>query len=85
MATFDFHTDEKRTIWYRKYFTIEAETLEDAKKKAIELEDSNQWIDNCDYETLYDTSEGLPVSENDGWPTKELFAQGEDDKLWDNT
>ena len=34
---FEFTLDEKMTIWSRKQFTIEADTMEEARQKAIEL------------------------------------------------
>lgn len=83
MAQFDFHTDEKKTIWYRKYFTIEAETIEEAKAKAIEKHRKGDWIEGEEYEQLTDTCEQLSVADNDGWPTEELYL--DDDILWDNS
>lgn len=82
MAQFDFHVDEKKTIWYRKYFTIEADTEDEAKAKAVDIHKDGEWIDNADYEQLTDTCENLSVLDNDGWPTEELYM--DDDILWDN-
>jgi hypothetical protein len=36
MEKFDFHLDKKITCWHRTKFEIEAETLEEAKKLAID-------------------------------------------------
>jgi hypothetical protein len=84
MATFNFNTDEKKTIWYRKYFTIEAETLEEAKAKAIKIEQEGEWIEGADWEQLTDTCEELSVYENGGMPTVELFYN-DDDCIWNNS
>lgn len=66
---FEFTLDEKMTIWNRKQFTIEAETLEEAKKKAIELVENGEEIDFYSSEYIYETENPLEVSKNDGHAT----------------
>ena len=66
---FEFTLDEKMTIWNRKQFTIEAETLEEAKKKAIELVENEEEIDFYSSEYIYETEEPLELSKNDGHAT----------------
>ena len=41
---FEFTLDEKMTIWSRKQFTIEADTIEEARQKAIELVENEEEI-----------------------------------------
>jgi hypothetical protein len=91
---FDFYIDEKVTIWNRLKFSVEAETLDEAKEKAKymvvkEREDIEFW-DNL---MLYDTLTELEPEDNEGNATLELFCDkdGEmlydnaDKKLWENT
>lgn len=66
---FEFTLDEKMTIWNRKQFTIEAETFEEAKKKAIELVENEEEIDFYSSEYIYETENPLEVSKNDGHAT----------------
>ena len=82
MATFDFHKDSKKTIWYRELFCVEADSLEEAKAIAIKMAQNGEYNSSSDWETLYDTVEDLSIEANNGWPTVELFA--DDDLLWHN-
>ena len=74
---FEFTLDEKMTIWNRKQFTIEAETLEEAKKKAIELVENGEEIDFYSSEYIYETENPLEVSKNDGHATIVLMHNAE--------
>ena len=42
------------------------------------------YIDNDDWDILYDTIETLPPDENSGFCTRELFAENESDSIWHN-
>jgi hypothetical protein len=87
MATFDFFTDKKVTMWERVNFEIEADTYNQAVQKAIEFSKNDNFPVNSEYETLYDTAEPLSVKENGGETTIELFkvsGQREDVSLWNN-
>lgn len=66
---FEFTLDEKMTIWNRKQFTIEAETIEEARQKAIELVENGEDIDFYSSELLDETEELMDVSKNDGHAT----------------
>jgi hypothetical protein len=56
--TFDFYKDEKRTIWTRAKFQIEAETYEQAVKMVKEMEENNEWdIVDIRYEDMPETVE----------------------------
>jgi hypothetical protein len=82
---FDFHIDEKVTIWNRLKFSVEAETLEEAKQKAIYMTSKNREdIDFyvCDF--LYDTEQIMSVEDNLGNPTLELYSRSDDEILYDN-
>jgi hypothetical protein len=87
MATFDFYTDKKVTMWERVNFEIEADTYNQAVQKAIEFSKNDDFPTNSEYETLYDTSEPLSVNQNEGNPTIELFkvsGQWSDESVWNN-
>lgn len=73
MAEFDFYLDQKHTIWYRNRFTIEAETLEDAKQKVKDMYGKDD-LPSDDWEQLTDTIEGMTPTDNGGEPTDELFT-----------
>ena len=84
MATFQFYTDTKVTMWERATFEIEAETRYEAIEMAKKCAKSDNYPSNVDYETLYDTSEELLVNNNNGEATKELYIDNED-MIWTNT
>ena len=77
MKKFEFYQDIKVSVWQRQSFTIEAETEEEAKQKALayqyadaaEIVERNEW--------LYDTEELIYPEENGGQATIELWRFGE--------
>ena len=81
MENFKFDLDQKVTIWMRTPFEIEAETLEEAKQKAIEFHQKGD-TENLSWVGLDETYEPLSVEENDGEPTEELFLDGK--CFWNN-
>ena len=84
-TTFDFYLDQKHTIWYRNKFTIESNTLEEAKAKVLEICNTNSSdLPSDEWETLFDTVEGLTVEDNGGESTEELYTHS-GDMIWDNT
>jgi len=82
METFNFYLDTKVTTWYRTNFEIDADNLEDARKKAIEMYKSGT-LSEFGWEQICDTIEMMSVKENGGYPTEELFS--EDESIFDNT
>lgn len=83
MKTFEFYIDTKVTDWYRTNFEIEANSLEEAKQKAIEFvkEDEHGEIP---WEQVDCTIEPMSVEENDGQSTEELY-DNDGNVIWDNT
>ena len=82
---FDFYIDEKVTIWNRLKFTIKAETLEEAKEKAIFLTAKERdEIEIYDSELLFDTMSELDLEDNDNNSTLELYCDENDELLYDN-
>ena len=87
---FDFYIDEKITIWNRLKFSVEAETLEEAKDMAkfMTINDRED-IDFDDTILLYDTMELIEPEENNGNSTLELYCQenndnNEDELIYEN-
>jgi hypothetical protein len=84
MKTYDFYLDTKVTTWYRTPFEIEADSLEEAKQKAIEFvkEDEHSSIS---WEQIDETTEVMSVDENGGESTEELYYETSEKMIWDNT
>ena len=87
---FDFYIDEKITIWNRLKFSVEAETLEEAKDMAkfMTINDRED-IDFDDTILLYDTMELIEPQDNEGNSTLELYCQednnnNEDELIYEN-
>jgi hypothetical protein len=75
METFHYFINQKITTWQRVKFSIQAETEDEANKKAKEvLADSNECPDNSEYEIIYEASEDMEIEENGGCATRELFS-----------
>jgi hypothetical protein len=74
---FDFILDEKVNVWNRKQFSIEAETMEEARNKAIELVKNAKDIDFYDSEYLYESEELMNILHNNGNPTIVLMQNSE--------
>lgn len=75
MKKFNFYQDVKMVVWKRHHFTIEAENLEEAKKKAAEFADkdvSDSGLE-CSSEYIYKTEEMMLPEDNYGQRTIEVF------------
>lgn len=85
---YNINIDEKLIIWARNKLTIEAETEEEAVKKAVEMVKNGDLDDGFDddvldeYEMMYDTSERLDPKENNGEATIEIWC--DNGMKWDN-
>lgn len=66
---FNFTLDEKVNVWNRKQFSIDAETIEEARNKAIELVKNAEDIDFYDSEFVYESEELMDILHNNGNPT----------------
>jgi hypothetical protein len=71
--TFDFYVDQKVTTWYRTHFVIEAESLADASKKALEFYEQRNTSD-WPWEQYDGTTELMSVEENGGASVTELYT-----------
>ena len=76
MKTFNFYLDSKVTTWYRTDFEIDADNLEDARKKALEMY-NNGTLSELGWEQIEDTIETMSVKDNGGYPTEELYSEDE--------
>jgi hypothetical protein len=74
MGKFDFYVDQKATTWYRTHFEIEAESLDDAKRKAREFFDKGKTSD-LPWEQFEGTTELMSVKENYGASTTEIYTE----------
>lgn len=79
MEEYQFYRDRKVTVWERTHFSVHADSEEAAILKAaaidlesMETEDDPQIVISAN-EVLYDTVEELPIAENGGQRTVELF------------
>jgi hypothetical protein len=73
METFDFYVDQKVTTWYRTHYEIEAENLQEAKKKALEFYEKGNTSD-LPWEQYDGTTELMSVEENNGASVTEIYT-----------
>ena len=79
MAIFELFEDQKVSVWRRTYYTLEADSLEEA----VELvKAGDEDCDEC--ETIYETEEYLDPCDNDGEATQEIYEKKTLEMLWDN-
>ena len=84
MESFDFYLDTKVTTWYRTPFEIEANSLEEAQKLAIDyVKDDGHSTQS--WEHIDDTIEVMEPGDNGGQSTEELYYNGTGNVIWDNT
>jgi len=75
METFNYFINQKITTWQRVKFTIQAETEDEANKKAKEvLADQNECPDNGEYEIIHESNTDMDIEENGGCATRELYS-----------
>jgi hypothetical protein len=82
MATFNFSLEEKVTIWKKTEFSVEAKTLEEAKKLAIKFHNEGN-TEEIGWETIEGTEESMFPSRNNNLPTVEIYH--DEDVIWDDT
>ena len=84
MNTFHFYLDEKRIVWHRLKFSVDADKLEDAQEIAKKMVENNEDIDFYDADFLYETEENMTIEDNKYQPTQELFCNETKETLYDN-
>lgn len=82
MGKYKFYQDRKVTSWERDYFSVEADSYEEAVAivRSWNFADVSDIIDDrLHYDewsgTLTDSSEYMLPEENDGNPTMEIFSE----------
>lgn len=83
METYSFFLDTKVTTWMRTEFDIEANTLDEAKKKAIEFHKQGN-TSSIGWEDIMDAQEIMSVEDNGGEPTEELFCNEDSTNIYNN-
>lgn len=84
MGKYKFYQDRKVTSWERDYFSVEADSYEEAEAivRSWKCEDVSNVSDSHlhyeRWESLPETSEYLLPEENGGCPTMEIFNQAGD-------
>jgi hypothetical protein len=73
MTKFNFYLDQKVTTWYRTNFEVEAESLQEAEKKAIQLFEKGE-LDELTWVQIDGTEELMSVDENGGFSTAEIYT-----------
>lgn len=79
MAQFEFYQDAKLTIWERCYFSVEADSYEQAVKKVENYRDSVIHLTEppefslLSGESLFETAEYITPEDNGGVATLEIF------------
>ena len=82
MSTFEFHIDQKETIWRRNYAKIESDSEEEAIIKMKELAHYYD-LDVYNNEFILETSEDMNYYDNLNNPTREVYYK--DEMIEDNT
>ena len=83
MGTFNFSLQQKVTTWMQTDYEIEADTLEEAKQKAIEFHKQGN-TGSIGWDEIMDAQEPMTLEENDGQSTEELFTE-DGNCIWYNT
>jgi len=75
LKEFVFNLDQKVTTWMRTEFTIEAETLTEAKELAIKFHLDGE-TEEIEWTQIEDCYEKIGIEENGGESTEELYFNG---------
>ena len=78
MEKFEFYVDRKITDWVREYHLVEADSLEDAKKKMIDAFHKNMCCETYDYQYGLNVVDFMEPGENGGNATAELYTTNGD-------
>lgn len=74
--TYKLYKDNKFTVWGREYYTIEA----DSKEEAIKMCRSE--IGATEFEILHDTLEYMSKESNDGQDVEEIYDKKTNELLY---
>jgi hypothetical protein len=74
MEQFEFYVDQKVTTWMRTKFTIEAESNEIARQKAVDAVRQGD-VDDIPWEECADIKEIMEPKDNGDFSTTEIFEE----------
>jgi len=74
MEKFEFYVDQKVTTWMRTKFTIEAESNEIARQKAVDAVRQGD-VDDIPWEECADIKEIMEPKDNGDFSTTEIFEE----------
>jgi hypothetical protein len=74
MEQFEFYVDQKVTTWMRTKFTIEAESRDIARQKAVDFVKEGN-TSELPWDEIMDTKEVMSLEENGGMSTEEIFEE----------
>jgi len=74
METFNFYLDQKVTTWMRTNFSVEGESLEVARQKAVDFVKEGN-TSELPWDEIMDTKEVMSLEENGGMSTEEIFEE----------
>lgn len=74
--TYNLYKDNKFTVWGREYYTIEADTKEEAIKMC------RSEIGTTKFEILHDTLEYMSKESNDGQDVEEIYDKKTNELLY---
>jgi hypothetical protein len=74
MGQFEFYVDQKVTTWMRTKFTIEAESNEIARQKAVDAVRQGD-VDDIPWEECADIKEIMEPKDNGDFSTTEIFEE----------
>lgn len=85
---FDFVVDRKCTVWERTRFSIEAESLEQAKEILRNASYAKRcdlvYADDYECEVMHDTIEMMTPEQNDGDSTEDWISYYDNDTIITN-
>ena len=74
MEKFNFYLDQKVITWMRTDFSVEAESPEIARQKAVDFVKEGNTLE-LPWEEVMDTKEIMSLKDNRGEPTEEIFEE----------
>jgi hypothetical protein len=74
METFNFYLDQKVTTWMRTNFSVEGESLEVARQKAVDFVKEGN-TSELPWDEIMDTKELMSIEDNGGMSTEEIFEE----------
>lgn len=74
MEKFNFYLDQKVITWMRTNFSIEAESPEIARQKAVDFVKEGNTIE-LPWDEVMDTKEIMSLKDNGGESTEEIFEE----------